>query len=175
MFNWRVNPYVDEFEMRANVTGLQPNRKGLRWIKGEDGKFHGVVKSGGIDISEKGIDNSEKISKIKEVMKKVNMRGDPHVPPVKIDIGTLTYNAYHANDQRNHNVTERQAKEYIQNAELSITRILHDKRISENYYSLQGASYVFPQEKNISTSFSSNEYDDKVIELMKEFKKEENE
>ncbi len=95
------------------------------------------------------------------------MRGDVNIPPKRIDTNDLSFNSSHV-QARNHNVTETQAKEYIKNAEFSITR-WNGKR--ENYYSQGGAAYVDVKTKTIVTAFSSAEYDKRTAEVMEEVNK----
>ena len=91
---------------------------------------------------------SEKVDKsgdsgiIKEI-KEIGIRGDCYnIPPKPIDVSKLKLNDNHTNVIRKHSVTEQEAKSFIENADISVTRKLSNNAVSENYYSQYGAAYV---------------------------------
>ena len=68
----------------------------------------------------------------------------------------LDFDDKHINEDRKHNVTEKQAKDFIRKAKISITVW---KGKYERYFSEKGAAYVDLETQCIRTAFSENEYD----------------
>lgn len=100
-----------------------------------------------------------------EIIKELKANGfpyDPKIPPAEINVDELSYNSYHANTQRKHNVSEEEAKQFIKEADYSYTTVVKNKKGKttefENYYGKNGASYVNINENNIHTSFKRQEY-----------------
>lgn len=91
------------------------------------------------------------------------VKGNIHIPAKEIDIGSLGFNDFHINVERLHNVSEHEAKEYITNAVISITK---RNGLTENYYSKAGAAYVNPIENMIKTAFSSIEFKGEAVKIM---------
>ena len=109
-------------------------------------------------------DKDALISKIKEI----GIAGDSYsIPPKECDVKKLTVDIEHIKS-RKHNVDMSEAKSFVTDAEISITRW---KGKFENYYSSDGASYVDTVSKTIRTAFKSSEYDDKTKKMMGEIKK----
>lgn len=104
---------------------------------------------------------------IKEI-KNTGIRGDIHIPPAEIDADTLTFDKSHIIAERTHNISEDEAKSFIKNSNVSISR--WNGRF-ENYFSSDGAAYVDTEEKTIRTAFSNREYDDVVKAMMEVLKK----
>ncbi|MEE1049450.1 MAG: hypothetical protein U0M60_18775 [Clostridia bacterium] len=98
----------------------------------------------------------------------IGIKGVIHIPAKFIDINKLSFNDIHVNVEKNHNVSEEEAKEYITNAILSITK---RQGLSENYYSKQGVSYVNPHELEIKTAFSSSEFKGDAKKIMEVIEK----
>ena len=91
------------------------------------------------------------------------IKGDIHIPAKEIDIESLGFDDFHINSERLHNVSEQEAKTYIENALVSITK---RNGLTENYYSKAGAAYVNPINQEIKTAFSKDEFDDKTKLIM---------
>lgn len=104
---------------------------------------------------------------IKEI-KKCGIRGNITIHPKSIDVSVLTFDDVHINIQRNHNVTEQEAKSFINNAVVLISK---RNGMTENYYSYKGATYVNPLQKAIKTSYTSEQYDEKIKSMMEVLKK----
>lgn len=110
--------------------------------------------------------NNEIRDKIEKTLKEKGLIKDNNIvnyPPKKIDIDSLTFDSLHAN--KKHTVTEEQAKQFISNAKISITRKLGDKTF-ENYFSDKGASFVNPEINQISTAFGKEDYKSTIIDIL---------
>ena len=86
----------------------------------------------------------------------------------KIDVDGLTFNDNHINNQRHHNISEQDAKNYIRNAKAVVIRW---NGMFYNFYSDDGAAYVDMQNHNIHTAFSSEEFDPKTQAFIEELNK----
>ena len=95
-------------------------------------------------------------------------KAEIHLTPKKIDIQTLGFDDAHLNQERNHHVSEEEAKLWIQNSILSAT-VWGGK--FERYYGRDGAVYVNVAGHFIRTAYSSAEYDEKTKALMEVLKK----
>ena len=69
----------------------------------------------------------------------------------------------HINKVRKHNVNEEDAKKYIRNAVMSITK---RNGLTENYYHKDGIAYINPSENIIKTAFKRDEFSEEVIKIM---------
>lgn len=94
--------------------------------------------------------------------------GSFHIPAKEIDTVSLRFDDTHINKERLHNVSERQAKEYINNAKASRT-VWNGK--FERYYSAEGVSFVNNETKSIRTAFSKGQFNDEVNKIMEALKK----
>ena len=84
-----------------------------------------------------------------EAIRKPNAK--VHFPAKKIDIEKYSFDGYHINSERRHNVTFQQASKFIQEAAASVT--IWNGRI-ERYYSKNGIAYVDTVNKKIITAFT---------------------
>lgn len=101
-------------------------------------------------------------------LRELGIKGSIHIPSKEIDIKSLAFNDEHINQQRNHNVSEKEAKQFIDNAVLSITK---RNGLSENYYSKNGIAYVNPFEKKIMTAFKDGEFKGDAVTIMEVLKR----
>ncbi|NLL92518.1 MAG: hypothetical protein GX222_08960 [Ruminococcaceae bacterium] len=101
-------------------------------------------------------------------LRAIGVKGQIHCPKRTIDVSSLTFDDTHINVERLHGVTESEAKSYIENAAISITRW---NGSYENYFGHQGVAYVNILENKIRTAFSSAEFDDKTKAIMEVLKK----
>lgn len=118
-----------------------------------------------------GKQNLETVSKddiIIRQLRAIGVKGTIHSPKREIDVSTLTFDDAHINSQRQHGVTAAEAKNYIDNAPVSVTR--WNGRF-EDYFSHQGAAYVDMQKNEIRTAYSSAEFDEKAKAIMEVLKK----
>lgn len=91
-----------------------------------------------------------------------------HLSPIQIDVEKLGFDDKHINNESFHQVTEQQAKQWIQEASISVT--VWDGWY-ERYYGKNGSVYVDMRENFIRTAYSAKEYDDKIKSLMEVLKK----
>ena len=91
-----------------------------------------------------------------------------HLTPAKIDISSLSFDSAHINGERGHNVTEQQARAWIENAKISVTVW---KGQFERYYAADGAAYVDLSTKEIRTAFPRAQFGDKTTAVMEVIKK----
>ena len=118
------------------------------------GETNGNISSLGVAISSE--------SGIMEEIKNIGLKGEIHLVPTPIDVSSLSFDSSHI-DERNHNVQLDEAISFINNSRVSLTR-WNGK--FENYYSSLGATYVDVENNLIRTAFKSEEYDEKIIQLM---------
>lgn len=118
-----------------------------------------------------GKQNLESPSKndiIKAQLRAVGVSGTIHIPKQYIDVSTLDFDNNHINIERGHTVTEAAAKSYIRTALFSV---YNSRWKSENYFSVNDATYVQVQNGLIRTSFSSADYSENVREWIEVFSK----
>ena len=159
--------------LRLNDTlykgGKEYRGRGDNYTKDEHGRFTGSTSSGGgSGNSSESVDKaaeSDIINHKEDIIKELKDNGfpyDPKIPPATINVDELTFDSHHANVQRNHNVSEEEAKSFIVNADYSYSRIIKTKNgkttTFENYFSQDGASYVNVDQKIIQTSFKRSEF-----------------
>lgn len=101
-------------------------------------------------------------------LRKLSTQGSFHIPAREVDISKLSFDDTHINKERNHNVTEIEAKKYITNAKVSRTVW---KGQFERYYSQEGVAFVSNDNNLIRTAFKKNQFDDEVIKIMEVLKK----
>lgn len=105
--------------------------------------------------------------KIKADMKSAGLIGEISLRPKIPDVGKLSFDEHHVNQERHHNVTEAEAKSYIQNALFSTTKW---KGRFTNYYSNEGAAFVDNEAQHIKTAFKKEQYDKAAIAAMEVLK-----
>ena len=91
-----------------------------------------------------------------------------HLKPTAINIDSLTFDDAHINQERSHNVSEKQAKQYIRDAKISVT-VWNGQ--FERYYGAEGSAYVRTGTNEIRTEFRRDQYDENTTALVKEMKK----
>ena len=91
-----------------------------------------------------------------------------HLKPTPIDVDSLTFDDTHINQESFHNVSEKQAKQYIRDAKISVT-VWNGQ--FERYYGAEGSTYVNMIKKEIRTSYRCDEYDENTTALIEEMKK----
>ena len=84
-----------------------------------------------------------------------------------IDVESLGFDDAHVNQKRCHHVSELEAKQYIQDAAVSVT-VWGGK--FERYFSERGAAYVNTAKNFIRTAYSAEEFDENMQALIKELK-----
>lgn len=91
-----------------------------------------------------------------------------HLEPAKINTDTLTFDDTHINAEREHHVSESQAKQYIRDARISVS-VWNGQ--FERYYGSEGAAYVNTIKHEIRTTYSRDEFDENTTALIEEVKK----
>ena len=107
--------------------------------------------------------------KIKADMKAAGLRGEINLKPQIPDVSKLSFDEHHVNQERQHNVTEAEAKSYIQNAVFSTTKW---RGKFTNYYSDEGAAFVDNEAQYIRTAFRKEQYDEAATAAMEVLKRE---
>lgn len=98
-------------------------------------------------------------------IKATGIYGTVRVPPAKVDIPSLSFNAAHVTEH-GHTATEAEAKSFIQNAIFSLKRKHWTGAVFTNYYSPEGAAYVLDAESEIRTAFKRNQFKGRVKDTM---------
>ena len=118
---------------------------------------------------QKRLAEKAKNDKIISEMKETGMRGEINLKPNIPDTKELSFDDTHTNGERQHEVTEKEAKEYIENARFSVTK-WNGKYT--NYFSDDGAAYVDNEKRHIRTAFKKEQYDDATRKAMEVIKRE---
>lgn len=117
---------------------------------------------------QKALAQKKKDDIIKAEMRQAGFRGNidlhPQIPSVK----ELKFDDAHINEQRQHGVTESEAKEFIQKAKFSVSRWNGQ---FTNFYSAHGAAYVDNEAQTIRTAFRNDQYDETVRKAMEIYEK----
>lgn len=122
---------------------------------------------------EKGLTSKEIGDKIIKDFKSTGFNGAVHYPPSEIDVDSLTFDDKHINQERRHNVTLEEAKSYIKNAKVSVTRNTLEGTF-ENYYGDSGAAYVDVNNKIIRTAYGKNEFNkgtERILDTVSKYEK----
>lgn len=95
--------------------------------------------------------------KLKRYMKEHKIYGDLAYPAPQVDVTNIPFDAYHVNEERNHGVTETEARHFIKNAVFAIYR--QNERYA-NFYSVDGAAYLatIKKKQKIRTAVKGDEY-----------------
>lgn len=89
-------------------------------------------------------------------LQEAGIKGEIHIPPREIDdISKYGFDDEHINVERKHNVTEQEAKQFINNAVVTITK-WNGK--FERFYSYDGAAYVDMEHSIIRTAYKPDEF-----------------
>lgn len=107
--------------------------------------------------------------RIKADVKAAGLKGEIDLKPQIPDVNTLSFDEHHVNQERQHNVTEAEAKNYIKNAVFATTKW---KGKFTNYYSDEGAAFVDNETQHIRTAFRKEQYDEVATAAMEVLKRE---
>lgn len=150
---------ADGMELREYIQ--LPNGKMNGSTGGNNGGKSGdSSKSGG--KSAKKVDKSEKdaiIEHKEEIIadfESTNFNGEIHIPPKNIDISKLTIDAEHI-EKRGHNVSEKQAKQFIKDAVVSYSKSVEGQNF-ENYIGFEGTAYVDVDTNIIRTAYPKSQF-----------------
>lgn len=116
---------------------------------------------------QKNLEESVINDKIKADMKAAGLRGEINLKPQIPDVSKLSFDDHHVNQERQHDVIEAEAKNYIQNAVFSTTKW---KGKFTNYYSDEGAAFVDNETQHIRTAFRKEQYDKAAMAAMEVLK-----
>ncbi len=111
---------------------------------------------------EKFIDTSPQ-NVIMKAAKDFVIRGTIAIHPEVLNMKGYSYDEHHINNDRGHNVTRKEAEQFVKEAKVSVTR--WNGRFV-NYYGENGAVYVDTEKKIIRTAFKKEEYDDNTRHFM---------
>ena len=117
---------------------------------------------------QKMLEESAINDKMKADIKAAGIRGEININPQIPDVEKLSFDEKHVNQERGHNVTEAEAKSYIQNALFSTTKW---KGKFTNYYSSEGAAFVDNESQHIKTAFKKEQYDKAAVTAMEVLKR----
>lgn len=107
---------------------------------------------------------------IKSELKAAGLRGKVNLEPTKLDLRKIGFDEEHINIERGHNVTLEEAKSFIKNARFSES-VWNGQ--FERYYSDEGAAYVRVEDKTIRTAYKSEQYTQKVKDVLEVIRKHE--
>ena len=116
---------------------------------------------------QKNLEESVINDKIKADMKAAGLRGEINLKPQIPDVSKLSFDDHHVNQERQHDVIEAEAKNYIQKAVFSTTKW---KGKFTNYYSDEGAAFVDNETQHIRTAFRKEQYDKAAMAAMEVLK-----
>lgn len=112
--------------------------------------------------------NAAKAQRIVDAAKKKSgIRGTVRAITKKVSADGLLFDHTHINVERGHDVTEAEARSYIENAVAVIFRTKNGVKYA-NYFSPYGAAYVDVDGKAIRTAFKREQYDEKTIAFLQE-------
>lgn len=157
----QLKSYVDEHK---NLHRRRDREQVVGFDKRISAEAVGANKKYQKELAEKA-----KNDKIISEMKEAGMRGEINLKPNIPDTKELSFDDTHINGQRQHEVTEKEAKEYIKNARFSVTK-WNGKYT--NYFSDDGAAYVDNEKRHIRTAFKKEQYDDATRKAMEVLKRE---
>ncbi len=104
---------------------------------------------------------------IKGIPIKLNIKGIPIKNIERINLKDFEFDYYHINNERSHGVTKEMAQSFINNSKAAYSRWNGQVIV---YVSEKGCSVVNLKEKKVSTSYKSDEYDNKFKMLMEVLK-----
>lgn len=152
---------MQKYKEFSKVMGLPEQMKRV-YQDGLRGKFTPTK------TEQKILEESAINDKIKADMKAAGLRGEINLKPEIPDVSKLSFDEYHINQERQHNVTELEAKRYIQNAVFSTTK--WNGKFT-NYYSDEGAAFVDNEAQHIKTAFKKEQYDEAATAAMEVLKR----
>lgn len=151
---WKAAPGSCKMCMLLNdqtvTTLVPPLHRGCSCTVDKGAKIHADLTS------------TELSAKITAEMNAAGMKGVASVPPIRVDTSNFRFDAEHVKE-RKHGVSEAEARDFIRDASISITRWNGQ---SIRYYGRNGAAFVRPEEALISTAFRYCEYDARAVALM---------
>ena len=98
-----------------------------------------------------------------EEIKGAGVKGEVHLKPKKITLDHVSFDEKHINAERAHDVSLEEAKQFIENARISVTVW---KGQYERFYSDQGVVYFDLDNNLIRTAFKPEEFKGDVLKLL---------
>lgn len=98
-----------------------------------------------------------------EEIKGAGVKGEVHLKPKKIILDHVSFDEKHINAERAHDVSLEEAKQFIENARISVTVW---KGQYERFYSDQGVVYFDLDNNLIRTAFKPEEFKGDVLKLL---------
>ena len=114
------------------------------------------------------VDEYIKIEEIKSELRDLGVKGKIKIPPEPIDTSKLSFDDNHVNKEREHEITAEEAKQFIEEANVSFERW---GGTFINNYSNAGASYVRKSDNVIRTAYSKEEYTGDAVIIEEVLKK----
>lgn len=111
--------------------------------------------------------DTNRYNKIVDSASNLNIKGIPIKNIDRIDLKEYEFDYHHINNEREHGVTKEMAQEFINNSRAAYSRWNGQVVV---YISENGCSVVNLKDKKVSTSYKSDEYDDKFKKLMEALK-----
>lgn len=111
--------------------------------------------------------DANRYNKIVNEASNLNIKGIPIKKINRIDLNEYEFDYKHINNERQHGVTKEMAQEFINSSKAAYNRWNGQVTI---YISENGCSVVNLKDKKVSTSYKSDEYDDKFRKLMEVLK-----
>ena len=111
--------------------------------------------------------DTNRYNKIVDNASNLNIKGIPINNIDRIDLKEYEFDYHHINNERDHGVTKEMAQEFINGSKAAYSRWNGQVIV---YVSENGCSVVNLKDKKVSTSYKSNEYDDKFKKLMEVLK-----
>ena len=106
-------------------------------------------------------------AKLEETMAKLKLKGELIYPLPKMDFSGFHFDAEHTQgDKHPHDVTEEEARQFIDKAYFLIKRYNGN---SYNYYGKYGATFARMDLETLRTSFKAEEYDDNIQKLIEAY------
>lgn len=101
--------------------------------------------------------------KLNKIMRETRVLGELAYPPPSYDLSEFSFDGNHINDERSHNVTEAEVKDFIRNAKFVIYR---NDGNSVNFFSDNGSAYVRLDMKKIRTAFKREQFDPRYRKML---------
>ena len=111
--------------------------------------------------------DANRYNKIVNNATNLNIKGIPIKNIERINLKDFEFDYYHINNERSHGVTKEMAQSFISNSKAAYSRWNGQVIV---YVSESGCSVVNLKEKKVSTSYKSDEYDNKFKMLMEVLK-----
>ena len=133
------------------------------------------IKAWGKSVSQKAVQaNKIELTKLenKRIIKEIKLcglKGEINLKPKAVDLSDYSFDNYHMNKERSHNITRKDAESFVKNAKITETTW---KGKFVKYISQTGATYLNVEEKSIRTAFFREEFGKKferALEVLKRY------